>query len=155
LSFILTTGANKLSKQRQPHPWSYHERNDAQNQCRRKPVTMYATETPARNEAIVRRLFDEFHNGGDDRVVDEVLATPQLRRQLKRSAARLRQFSPTSRFAIDDLISTNDKVVTRWTAQVRLYNQPTEANGLFIYRIHNGKVVDLWQNWDELDPIVH
>ncbi|MCE7984574.1 MAG: hypothetical protein DYG89_25660 [Caldilinea sp. CFX5] len=114
-----------------------------------------ATETPAQNEAIVRRLFDEFHNGGDDRVVDEVLATPQLRRQLKRSAARLRQFSANPRFAIDDLISSHDKVVTRWTAQVRLYNQPTEANGLFIYRIRNGKVVDLWQNWDELDPLVH
>jgi len=107
------------------------------------------------NEAIVRRLFAEFHNGGDDRVVDEVLAGQALRQQMKQAAACLRRRTAKSHFAIDDLIVAGDKVITRWTAQVWINNRPTRANGLFIYRIRNGKVVGIWQHWDALDEIMH
>jgi len=141
---MLGAGTNKFPQSSRRLPPKTEEQN-----------RMDTTAVPTPNEAIVLRLFAEFHNGGDERVVDEILATPQLRRQLKRSAARLGRLPVQPHFSIDDLISKGDKVVTRWTAEVLLYNQPTEANGLFIYRIRNGKVVDLWQHWDELEVIMH
>lgn len=116
--------------------------------------TTFTQTSAAQNEVTVRRLFDEFHNGGNEAVADEVLATPQLRRQLKRTNARLHALDAATHFTVDDLIAHDDKVVAQWTANLLLGNKRTEANGISIYKMRNGKVVELWQNWDELGALL-
>jgi hypothetical protein len=48
----------------------------------------------ASNEEIVRRLFREMHNRGDERVAHEVIASPRLVQRLKTCLLRLRSSSP-------------------------------------------------------------
>ena len=108
----------------------------------------------ASNEDIVRRLFREMHNRGDERVAHEVIASPRLVQRLKTCLLRLRSASPACHFTVDEIISLGDKVITRWTANVLLAGRPVQASGLSVFRLFNGRIVGLWQNWDELRAVL-
>lgn len=112
-----------------------------------------ANQRCASNEDIVRRLFRELHNRGDERVAHEVIAS-RLVQRLKTCLLRLRSASPACHFTVDEIISLGDKVITRWTANVLLAGRPVQASGLSVFRLLNGHIVGLWQNWDELRSVL-
>ena len=66
---------------------------------------------------------------------------------------------PDLRITLEDDIAEEDKVVSRWTAQVTHQGElmgiaPTGNQvtimGITIHRIEDGKIVEEWENWDAL-----
>lgn len=64
---------------------------------------------------------------------------------------------PDANYVIEDTIIAGDRIVTRWdcTATHRgkflgidPTNQPIEITGITIFKLANGKIVRLWNNWD-------
>ncbi len=124
----------------------------------------------AENEAVVRRWLEEGWNQGNLAVVDELFAAnyvlhgangsrPLGPEQIKRILVRSRIAFPDLRLAIEDMIAAGDKVVTRWTARGTHRGEfrgilPTGRSvtwtGITIERIVDGKIVEAWDNWDEL-----
>jgi len=66
---------------------------------------------------------------------------------------------PDIRITIDDMIAAEDKVVVRWSSigthqgvmqGVAPTNRKVAANGIAIYRLADGTVVEEWMNTDQL-----
>jgi steroid delta-isomerase-like uncharacterized protein len=83
-----------------------------------------------------------------------------LRRQ--HHIERFRRAFPDMKFTIIDTIAERDEVVTHWTVEGThrgdfLGMQPTNAKaviaGTSIYRIENGKIAELWVNWNLMSLI--
>lgn len=58
-----------------------------------------------------------------------------------------------------DIIANDDKVVVRWSCNGKHIGhffgiEPTqkqfELTGVSIYRLHHGKIIEVWQSWDML-----
>ena len=131
------------------------------------------------NEAVVRRWFEEFFNERILDVVDEIIAPghtvhdpsnvdltpgPEGQREL---LDRYRTAFSDARIVIEDQISDENNVVTRYT----FYGthdgdlpgfSPTHievaASGIQIDRVSEGRIEETWVNWDSagvlgrLDP---
>jgi steroid delta-isomerase-like uncharacterized protein len=78
---------------------------------------------------------------------------------VKYFARMLRSAFPDYELNEDDTIAEGDRVVNRWTMRgthegESLGIPPTgkqgTATGIDIFRIANGKLVEAWQNWDQL-----
>jgi predicted ester cyclase len=66
---------------------------------------------------------------------------------------------PDNRITMDDMIAARDKVVLRWSSLgthlgvmqgIAPTNRKVSANGIAIYRLAAGKVVEVWMNTDQL-----
>jgi len=66
---------------------------------------------------------------------------------------------PDLRFTIEDQIVAADKVATRWTAKgtnsgafgpVPATGRPIQISGLILDRVVDGKVVERWEQWDQM-----
>jgi steroid delta-isomerase-like uncharacterized protein len=62
-------------------------------------------------------------------------------------------------WAIDEIFSSDDRVVVRWTGtgtHVRELNgipatgRPVRVDAISIHRVANGKIAETWQVWDTL-----
>jgi steroid delta-isomerase-like uncharacterized protein len=69
------------------------------------------------------------------------------------------QAFPDHLLIIEDQIAENDKVVTRWIAcgtqrgdlaGIPATNKHIMVSGISITRVENGKIVEEWQNWDQV-----
>ncbi len=118
------------------------------------------------NERIVRRTIDEVWNRGKFSAVPEHFASDFVghvpdrvegQEGVKRFVAAMRRAAQS--IQIEDLIADGDKVAARWTAQGRhegeLNGIPATGrhvivNGITIFRIANGKVVEGWTMADRL-----
>lgn len=124
-----------------------------------------------RNKALVCRFSEEVWNNGNLDVVYEIFADNYVRHDLrpgnpppgpegqKRIAADFRAAFPDIHTTIDFVIAEGNMVVTRWTAEGTHTGQwanvpPTgkraRLTGVNIFRIENGKVVELWNHRDDL-----
>jgi len=123
------------------------------------------------NKALVRRFSEEVWNKGNLDVVYEIFADDYVRHDLrpgnplpgpegqKRIAQDFRAAFPDIHTTVDFVIAEGDMVVTRWTAEGthtgRWANVPPTGkrarfSGVNIFRIENGKVVELWNHRDDL-----
>jgi predicted ester cyclase len=121
-----------------------------------------------------RRLLEETFNGGKLELFDQLVApeavnhdpaSPAQMRELrgpevfKRTVSMDRGAFPDVRIIVDDVIAADDKVVLRWHSEGTHRGDlaglaPTGARasvtGIGIDRWKDGKVVEVWTEWDNL-----
>lgn len=127
------------------------------------------------NSALIRRWFEEVWNNGRMEAIDE-MASPDVVghgqaqhaidigiEQFRNFATDLRNAFPDMQVTIDQTIEEGDKVVAHWTSTMThkgafLGFAPTgkkaTVTGISIQRIANGKIVEGWDNWDQLGLLV-
>jgi steroid delta-isomerase-like uncharacterized protein len=126
------------------------------------------------NKALVRRFYEEVWGKGDVAVTREVFASDYLRHDLRpttalpgpegqaRIAADFRAAFPDLEIQIDLLMAESDLVAARWTMQGTHLGswagqQPTgkkaRFSGVNIFRIAQGRVVEIWNHRDDLGLI--
>ena len=73
--------------------------------------------------------------------------------------AGIRAAFPDLHFTIEDQIASGDKVAIRWTAEgtnsgalgdVAATGKRVRIDGLIFDRLANGKVVERWEQWDQM-----
>ena len=121
-------------------------------------------------ESVVRQLFDQVWTGGDLGAVEGLLAPEFVVRHATapgqagaaayaESVADVRAAFPDVHFAIDDLVVAGDRVTVRWTATathlgaymgVEATGRPVRVSGLEMCRVVDGRIVEIWVNWDSL-----
>ena len=127
------------------------------------------------NSALIRRWFEEVWNKGRMEAIDE-MASPDVighgqaqhdtdigLHEFRNFAVSLRAAFPDMKVVIDQTLEQGDKVVARWTSTMThkgdfLGFAPTGGKvtitGTTIQRIVDGKVVEGWDNWDQLGLLV-
>ena len=109
------------------------------------------------NKAIVRRLYDEFYNGGDLSAADRLMAAdvfdhnPQPEQGaglegVKQAFARTQAILQGARATVEDMVAEGDRVVARWT--VRDSNEALVVAGTSIFRIAGGEIEEMWHHFD-------
>ena len=110
-------------------------------------------------------------NRGDLAVADETFASdcvihitgsprPEMSvEEFKQMVTGLLAAFPDLHFTIEDQITSGDKVVSRWTAEgtntaalgdVPPTGRRVHVDGLILDRLENGKVVERWEQWDQM-----
>jgi steroid delta-isomerase-like uncharacterized protein len=123
------------------------------------------------NKLLVRRFYEEVWNRGNVEVATEIFAEDYVRHDLRPSeaeaggagqakiAAGFRAAFPDLSFHVDLVVAEGDLVAARWTAEGTHRGpwggmQPTgkhaRFSGVNFFRIHNGKVVEIWHHRDDL-----
>jgi steroid delta-isomerase-like uncharacterized protein len=123
------------------------------------------------NKALVRRFYDEVWSKGNVDAADDIFAADYVRHDLrpgnpltgpagqKKIAADFRAAFPDLRQTIDLIVAEGDLVVARWTMEgtntgpwggVAPTDKHAKIAGVNIFRIANGKVVELWNHRDDL-----
>ena len=127
------------------------------------------------NSALIRRWFEEVWNKGRMEAIDE-MASPDIvghgqaqhdtdigMAEFKPFVVDLRNAVPDMKVVIDQTIEQGDKVAARWTSTMTHKGEflgfaPTgkkaTITGTSIQRISNGKIVEGWDNWDQLGLLV-
>jgi len=117
------------------------------------------------NKALVRRAFVEIENQGNLDVIDEIYDTDFVNHKpsspetlspadFKKAIRLMHIIYPDIKFKIENLIAEGDKVVVRWTntwtfkGEMRGIPAATgvqgTSEGIFIYRIAGGKIIESW-----------
>jgi steroid delta-isomerase-like uncharacterized protein len=117
------------------------------------------------------RRWVEALNRGDVAVADETFTQdcvihitgspePDLSVEgFKQMVAGLLAAFPDLHFTIEDQIVSADKVATRWTAEgtntaplgeVPPTGRRVHVDGLILDRVENGRVVERWEQWDQM-----
>jgi len=124
------------------------------------------------NIQLVRRWFQEVWNEGRIETVHELLSPDAVARGQRGAEAEIRGPEEFVRFVheirgtfpdiqvtVEDIFGADDKVVMRWSAVMThtgaaLGFPPTgrtvRSRGMTIARIVDGKIVEGWDNWDQL-----
>lgn len=123
------------------------------------------------NKALVSRIADEIWNRGDLDTVNQVMAAdasyhgPHMpggvgdRESWRRAIRMYRSAFPDSHVTFEELITSGDTVVGRWSATGTHTGQlpgvaPTgrriAIGGITIYRVAGGKIVEAWEQLDLL-----
>jgi predicted ester cyclase len=121
-----------------------------------------------------RRLLEQSFNTGNFELIDELVALeavqhdPALPAQLrdlrgpdgiKRTVTMYRTAFPDLRMTVDEAIASGDKVALRWHSEGTHRGElaglaPTgvhgSVTGISIDRWQDGKVVEVWAEWDNL-----
>ena len=127
------------------------------------------------NSILIRRWFEEVWNNGRMESIDE-MASPDVighgqaqhatdigLREFKPFVQALRSAFPDMKVTIDYVIEQGDKVVARWTSTMTHRGEflgiaPTgkkaTITGTTTQRISGGKIVEGWDNWDQLGLLV-
>jgi predicted ester cyclase len=118
------------------------------------------------NEVVVRRFFDEVWSGGRFDVIEELVASDHLHHisgvpvqgpeGVSQLAGWLRRTFPDLKMILEDVITAQEKVVVRWTAEGTYAGDDLPAaqgrrvryTGIDIVHVKNGKIVELWGNND-------
>ncbi|HEX4999831.1 MAG TPA: ester cyclase [Terriglobia bacterium] len=123
------------------------------------------------NKALVRRFCEEVWNKGNVDAARDIFAADYVRHDLRpgnplpgpegqrKIALDFRAAFPDLRMTIDLMVAENDMVVVRWTtegthtgrwANVEPTGKHARFSGVNIFRIQDGKVVELWNHRDDL-----
>lgn len=125
------------------------------------------------NIKIVQNIYDCFNKNDihhlsclDDLLLPNVQfhdsATPNLTsgiQAVKQAETSYIKAFPNKSAKIDTIFSADDRVVVRWTVSathkgqfqgIAPTNKSFKISGITIYRLANGKVCEVWQNWDHL-----
>ncbi len=123
------------------------------------------------NRAIFRRYVEEAWGKGNMEVADEVFADRYVSHQpdgseeargpedVKLFLRQYREAFPDLRITIGDQIAEGDRVVTRWSSRgthrgefrgITPTGNEVRLTGIGIFRFSDGKVVESWDNFDQL-----
>jgi steroid delta-isomerase-like uncharacterized protein len=124
------------------------------------------------NVQLMRRWFQEVWNEGRTQTVYDLLSPQGVARGQRGAEAEIRgpeEFVrfvheirgsfPNIKLRIEDIFGTDDKVVVRWSATMThtgdapglpASGKPIRSRGISIARILGGKIVEGWDNWDQL-----
>jgi predicted ester cyclase len=126
---------------------------------------------PDAYKALISRIADDIWNRGDLAVVDDVMSPhakyhgPHMpnglgdRETWRRAISMYRNAFPDSHVTYQDLIVCGNTVIGRWNATATHTGpmpgvQPTQKKiaieGITIYRITDGKIVEAWEQLDML-----
>jgi steroid delta-isomerase-like uncharacterized protein len=128
------------------------------------------------NSVLIRRWFDEVWNQGREETVDAMCARDVIGHGQAQHGADLqgpehfKQFLRSFRSGfsnihveIHDTIEQDDKVMARWTATlthsgtflgIPSSGKQVRVNGMSVQRIVGSKIVEGWDNWDQLSLLV-
>ncbi len=123
------------------------------------------------NRAVARRMIDDLWNKGilDDAILAEIFAPtitahlgghdrPFTRDAGKKLVAYWRQAMPDFHFDLADTIAEGDKVALRLTfsgtqsgplLDLAPSGKHATVTEMLFLRFENGKIVELWEDWDE------
>ena len=122
------------------------------------------------NKAIFRRYVEEVGNEGNLDLADEIFSNyvshqpdgSALERgpeDVKRFMGEFRSAFPDFHVTIEDQIAEGDRVATRWTMRgthegefrgISPTGKQITVTGIGIFRFSDGKVVESWDNFDQL-----
>ena len=121
------------------------------------------------NEALVRRFFEEFCNGRNAAIAEEIIAADYVSHGPQappadgpegvKSRVGLYQDSVDGHWNVQELFSAGDRVVARWTGTgthrgelmgVEPTGKPIEVDAISVFRIADGKIAEEWTVWDAL-----
>ena len=121
------------------------------------------------NEALVQRFFEEFCNQRRAEVADEVIAADYVAHGPQSPPAEgpegvkvrvgLYQESVDAHWEVNELFSSGDRVVARWTGSGTHLGElmgidPTGASitvdAISIFRVGDGQIHEEWTVWDAL-----
>ncbi|HVO62088.1 MAG TPA: ester cyclase [Terriglobales bacterium] len=126
----------------------------------------------AENIQIMHRWFEEVWNQGRTETIYELLAAHAVARgqegaeaelhgpqEFETFVTKIRSAFPNIKVNIEDIFGVDDKVVIRWSATMTHAGQglgvpatgkPVRSRGISIARIESGKIMEGWDNWDQL-----
>jgi steroid delta-isomerase-like uncharacterized protein len=122
------------------------------------------------NKSCVRRFYEEVWNKGNLEVAEELAAPECVRHDpsgpmrsgpagFQQTAAMLRTAFPDLQLSIDVMVAEADMVVARWTIRgtqqgplgpIPSTDKRVEFAGVNIFRLANGKIVEIWNHRDDL-----
>jgi steroid delta-isomerase-like uncharacterized protein len=123
------------------------------------------------NKAVIRRFCEEVWNKGNLDVMKEIFAADYVRHDLrpgtpppgpegqKKIAADFRGAFPDLHTTVDLMVAEGDMVVVRWTTEgtntgpwggIPPTGKQARFSGVNIFRMKNGKVVEIWNHRDDL-----
>lgn len=124
------------------------------------------------NVQLMRRWFQEVWNEGRIQTVYELLSPAAVATGQRGAEAKIRgpeEFEkfvreirgafPDIKVNVEDVFGAGDKVVLRWSAamthtgeglRIPASNRTVRSRGITIARIEGGKIVEGWDNWDQL-----
>jgi steroid delta-isomerase-like uncharacterized protein len=124
------------------------------------------------NIQLMQRWFEEVWNAGRIQTVYDLLALDGVARgqrgaetevrgpeQFAQFAREIRGAFPDIKLQIEDIVGAGDKVVVRWLATmthsgdalgIAATGKTVRSRGISIVTIDKGKIVEGWDNWDQL-----
>jgi steroid delta-isomerase-like uncharacterized protein len=125
-----------------------------------------------KNIQLMRRWFQEVWNDGRMQTIHDLLSPDSVARGQRGADAEIRgpeEFVkfvreirgafPDMKMTVEDVFGAGDKVVLRWSAIMThtgnapglpASGQTVRSRGITIARIVDGKIVEGWDNWDQL-----
>jgi steroid delta-isomerase-like uncharacterized protein len=123
----------------------------------------------AADEAVVRRFYEVMNNdrkldlAADLFTTDHKMHDPQVPTadgpQGMADTVRVYQDGVEGHWQIEDIFSTNDKVVVRWTGSgthvaevngIPATGKKIRVDAITIHRMAGGKIAETWEVWDTL-----
>ena len=124
------------------------------------------------NVALMRRWFEEVWTQGKMETVNELLSENAVGvgqgepgveihgpADFLPFVQRIRGAFPDLNLTVEDTFGARNKVVVRWSATmthkgdhlgIPATGKPVRITGMTIVRIRDGKIVEGWDNWDQL-----
>jgi steroid delta-isomerase-like uncharacterized protein len=122
------------------------------------------------NQALAVRYHEEIFQKGNLEVADEILSpdfvihNPLLPKELSNGPEGTKKYAsavitavPNRKLEHHDILSKGDKVLIRWTNSgtntgplfgIPATGRPYVATGFDLFRISNGKIMELWQQYN-------
>jgi steroid delta-isomerase-like uncharacterized protein len=123
------------------------------------------------NKQLIRRWFEEVWNKGRAEAIEEMFDENGIAHGLSDDPSSpmtgpggyrpfyttFREAFPNIMVVIEDMIAEDDKVAARCSVRAKHEGEfmgrgatqaPVEFTGMTIVRIHNGKIVEAWNNFD-------
>lgn len=129
----------------------------------------------SQNSELIRRWFEQVWNQGRLEAIDQ-MSHPHTRgygqaehgrqidmNEFKQLWHNLRAAFPDIRVTVDDTVEQGDKVAARWTANMThqgnflgfaASGRTASITGISFQRIEDGKIIEGWDNWDQLGLLV-
>ena len=121
------------------------------------------------NIALVRTWFEEVWNQGRAEAIDELLADEAVVHGLgadlrgpvdfRSFQSAYRQAFPDVKLQLDEIVAQGDIVAARWTGKATHLGEglgfaatgrQVHLNGMIFVRVERGKLVEGWNNFDQL-----
>jgi len=124
------------------------------------------------NVQLMRRWFQEVWNEGRLEAIHELLSADAIARgqdgaeselhgpdEFEGFVRKIRGAFSDMKLTVEDVFGAGDKVVLRWTATMKHTGDTlgiaatgciVRSQGITIARIVDGKIVEGWDNWDQL-----
>ena len=123
----------------------------------------------AEDEAVVRRFYEEMNNGRKNELAAELFTADHKMHDPQVPTAdgpdgmaatvSTYQTGVNGHWEIDDIFSSGDQVVVRWTGSgehvaelngIPPTGKKIEVSAISIHRMAGGKIAETWEVWDTL-----